>query len=260
MKRWMRIVVITFVVLFVVSIFKDIAFKAALEKGVEIVTGLRLSVGGFSVGVLRPVVRIKNLKLYNPKGFEEPVMAFAPEIYVDYVPLSFLGGKIHLREVRFNLAEFTVVKNKSGQLNLNSLKSVSSQKQAKPATAKSGKAPQIKIDKLTLKIGKAVYKDYSSGPTPTVKEFDVNIDETYTNIDDPATLVSLIVVKALMNTSIAGMANFDVKGLSGSVSYAMANAEKTMASAKDAAAQTEQTVRKAAESFTGMFKSLGSKE
>jgi len=260
MKRWMKIVAITFVVLLVVSVIKDIAFKTALEKGTEIVTGLRLSTGGFSVGVLRPVIRIKDLKLYNPKGFEDPVMADAPEIYVDYVPLSFIGGKIHLKEVRFNLAEFTVVKNKDGKLNLDSLKSVSSRKQAKPAAAKPGKALQMKIDKLTLKIGKAVYKDYSAGSTPSVMEFNVNINETYTNIEDPAILVSLVVVKALANTSIASMANFDVKGLSGSVSDALANAGKTMVSAQKTAAQTEQTVKKAAESLSGMFKSLGSKE
>jgi len=255
MKRWMRIVVITFVVLLAVSIIKDIAFKVAIEKGVEIVTGLRLGTGGFSVGILKPVVRIKDLRLYNPKGFEDPVMVDAPEIYIDYVPLSFISGRIHLNEVRFNMAEFTVVKNRDGKLNLDSLKSASSRKQAKP-----GKAPQIKIDKLTLKIGKAVYKDYSSVPTPLVKEFNISIDETFTNIEDLTTLVSLIVVRALTKTTIASMANFDVNDLSGSVSDVLANAGEAMASVQKKAAQTEQTVKKAAESLSGMFKSLGSKE
>ena len=258
MKRWMKIVIIAFVTLLAVLLVKNLIIKIAVEKGVGIVTGLRLSTGSFKVGILRHTVSIKNIKLYNPKNFEDPVMVDAPEIYVDYDLLSIIGGNFHLREIRFNLAEFTVDKNKAGQLNLNSLKSVSAQKQGKTA-AKAGKTPQIMIDKLVLKIGKAVYKDYSSGGAPQVREFNVNINETYTNIDNPSTLVSLIVVKALMNTSIASMANFDIKGLSGSVSDAIANAKNVAASAQETAKETGETMKKAAEGFSGMLKSLGSK-
>lgn len=260
MKRWMTIVVITFVALFAVSIAKDLIIRTAVEKGVEIVTGLRLSTGSFSVGILRPIVSIKNLKLHNPKGFEDPVMLDAPEIYVDYYPLSMIGGNIHLKEVRFNLAEFTVVKNKDGQLNLNSLKTVAAQKQGKTGAAKAGKAPQIRIDKLTLKIDRAVYRDYSSGETPLVREFNVDIDETYTNIDDPVAFVRLIVVKALMNTSIANMANFDIKSLPGSISDTIANAKNAAALVRGTAQDTKQAIKKTADSLGGMFKSLGSKE
>ncbi|MFH1790840.1 MAG: hypothetical protein ABH885_02515, partial [Candidatus Omnitrophota bacterium] len=54
------------------------------------------------------------------------------------------------------------------------------------------------IDRLRLKIGKVSYKDYSARQgTPRVMEYNINLDEEYTNITNPYTLVSLIVVKAL---------------------------------------------------------------
>lgn len=282
MKNRITIAVVVIAVLLAVSIVKDVAIKTAIEKGAEMVTGLRLTISGFNAGIIRSVVSIKGLKLHNPKGFIDPVMVDMPEIYVKYNLLAILGGTVHLKEARINLAEFLVVKNSDGRLNLDSLKSITAQKQGKSAQDKSGKPVKIKIDVLKLKIGKAVYKDYSAGGAPSIKEFNVNIDDTYTNIDNPNTLVSLIVVKALAGTAIANLANFDVGSLSKSVTGSLASAQKavesahasvttavaqskvavesakaTVATASTAAQGATDTAKKTAESLGGMFKSFG---
>ena len=138
-----------------------------------------------------------------------------------------------------------------------------------------GAAPKIRIDYLHLKIGKAVYKDYSAGGAPSVREFNIGIDDTYTNIDNPNTLVSLIVVKALSGTAIASLANFDIGSLSSSVSGSLASAQKAVTSAQAAvtsvmgkgnvtaaagatAKDATEAVKKTAESLGGMFKGFGS--
>lgn len=275
MKKLITIAVTVIAVLVAVGIVKDVAIKTAVEKGAEMVTGLRLSMSGFNAGILRSVVSIRGLKLHNPKGFTDPVMINMPEIYVAYDLPAILGGVIHLKEARINLAEFVVVKSKDGRLNLDSLKAVTAQKQGKPAQDKSGKPMKMKIDLLKLKIGKAIYKDYS-GATPSVKEFNINIDDTYTNIDNPNTLVSLIVVKALSGTAIASLANFDVGSLSNSVSGSLDSAQKAVATAqatmtaamagsKDTFKAAGTTVKgttdaakKAAESLGGILKDFGS--
>jgi len=282
MKMQMKVAIIVIAALVAVSVVKDVAIKIAVEKGAEMITGLRLTTSGFNVGILKSIVNIKGLKLYNPKGFTDPVMVDMPEIYVDYDLPAILSGTTHLKEVRLNLAEFLVVKNKDGRLNLDSLKAVAAQKQGKTAQDASGKPMKIKIDLLKLKIGKAVYKDYS-GATPSVKEFNINIDDTYTNIDNPNTLVSLIVVKALSGTMIANLANFDVGSLSSSVSGSLASAQKAAAlaqsamttalagttatlggaaspvsTAEGAASEVTNTAKKTVESLGGMFKGLGS--
>lgn len=249
MKKWAVILVGILVVLLILAVIKDILIKVAVEQGVKVVTGLSLNIGSLKVGLINTLVDIKNLRVLNPSNFKDSDMLNMPEIYVAYDLPAVIGGNIHLKDARINLKEFDVVKNDKGQLNLDSLKVVQAQKTGgKPEEKAGGKAPQIQIDRLRLKIGKAVFKDYSAGPNPRVTEFNVNIDEEYKNITNPYTLVSLIVVKALMNTSIASLANFDINGLSGSISDTLAGAQKMAAeTAKKAQAAAQQTIKEATE-------------
>jgi hypothetical protein len=252
MNKWIKILIIALVVIFALSLAKDLIIKVSVEKGVGIVTGLPLKMSGFRAGIINTLVDIKGLVLSNPQGFKDRTMMDAPEIYVRYDLPAVIGGKIHLPEVRINVKEFVVVKNEKGELNLDSLKSIQSQKKGKQAPA--GKAPQIQIDSLELKIGKAVYKDYSGGGAPSVMEFPVNINERYTNITDPNTLVALIAFKAMMNTTIASLTNFDIGGLKGTLGNTLAGAQKL---AGEAAAQAQAAVTQATQAAQGAAKSAG---
>jgi uncharacterized protein involved in outer membrane biogenesis len=252
MKKILVILLAVVVMIFVVLLAKDIIIKTSVEKGVEFVTGLKLNIGSLHVGILKPIADIKNLQLFNPSGFPDKTMVDMPEIYVNYDLPAMIGGKMHFPEVRLALKEFVVVKNAQGKLNLDALKSVQAQKKGKSAPQKtSGKAPQIKIDALKLSIGRVIYKDYSKGGAPHVKEFNINLNESYTNVNDPQALASLIVVKALMNTSIAALTNFDLKGLEGTVGGVITGAQKAASAAvstvKEAGGQVTDTVK-------GLFK------
>jgi len=247
MKKYLTIAAVVAVAIIALAFAKDMIIKISVEKGVELVTGLRLNIGSMSAGVLRPVVDIRNLRLLNPPAFPDRTMIDMPEIYVKYDLPAIMGGKIHLPEVRLALKEFIVVKNAKGELNLDALRTVQAQKEGKaPSQEAPGKAPGIKIDSLKLSIGKVIYKDYSRGGAPDVKEFNINLNESYTNIDDPYTLASLIVVKALMNTSIASLTNFDLNGLQGTVGGTLAGAHKIASSAMSTAQTTIATTQKTA--------------
>jgi len=265
MKKWMFAIVWTLAILLVLGMAKDLIIKSAVESGTRIVTGLRLTIGMFRVGILRTLVDIKNLRILNPAGFKDKTMLDMPEIYVDYDLPAIFRGKVYLTEMRIDMKEFVVVRNEKGELNLDSLKVVQAQKSGgSPKAQTHGKAPEIQIDKLRLKIGKVVFKDYSRSGAPRITEYSVNIDEEYQNITDPYILASLIVVRALKNTSIASLTNFDLKGLSGSVSGILANAQKVTAqvteTAKAAATETvkevQDTVSKTAGAVGGAFKDL----
>ncbi len=262
MNKTIRILIIALVVILVLSFAKDAIIKTSVEKGAEVVTGLRLSIQSLRVGILNTLVGIKNLKLYNPKGFEDPIMLNMPEIYVDYNLPAIIKGKIHLPEVRINMEEFYVIKNKDGKLNLDALNVVKEQKGEKPAEPAKGKgkAPQIQIDELQLTIGKVIYKDYSKGGAPQVQEFNIGLDEKYQNIDDPTKLVSLIVVKALMNTSIARLTNFDLGGLQGTIGDTLQSAQKMtgeatkiVGKAQEAAKEATKAATEAAKGITDLF-------
>ena len=251
MKKLLILLLVLVAVILIALFAKDAIIKASVEKSVEMVTGLTLKIESLHVGILKPEVGIKNLTLLNPAGFSDRTMVDMPEIYVNYDLPAIIGGKIHLPEVRLALKEFMVVKNAQGALNLDALRTVQAHKEGKAPSQKApGKAPEIRIDTLKLSIGKVIYKDYSQGATPDVKEFDINLNETYTDINDPYKLVSLIVVRALMNTSIAALTNFDLQGLEGSVGEALEGAQKAAseaaATAQKAASEAAATAQEAA--------------
>ena len=255
MKKIAIALVIFVVIVAGLSFGKNMAAKVAVERGAQMVTGLQLRMAGLNIGILKTLVNIDGLKLYNPKEFQDRVMIDMPNIYVDYNLPAVLKGKVYLYDMKLNLKEFVVVKNKDGKLNLDSLKVVQAQKEGqKPQEKDRAKAPQIQIDNLELKIGKVIYKDYSAGATPSVREFNVNINEKYTNIKDPYSLVSIIVVRALMNTAIASLTNFDIGGLSDTVKGTLSNATKlatdTAAKATKVVGETTKTVTETAGKIT----------
>ncbi|MFH1996162.1 MAG: hypothetical protein ABIJ27_04080 [Candidatus Omnitrophota bacterium] len=241
MKRLAAVLIGIIVVFIVLLFFKDALIKTSIEKGTQVVTGLTLKIRSLRVGILNTVVGIKGLELFNPPGFQDRIMLDMPEIFVDYNLPSILKGTIHLNEMRIDIKKFVVVKNAQGALNLDSLKVVRAQKEGKaPEVKGKGSAggaaiPDVRIDLLRLKVSKVVYKDYSKGGQPQVREFDVNIDETFTNVTDPYKLVSLIVVRTLMSTTIGELANFDLGGLQNTVGDTLASAQKVMTRAVAAA-------------------------
>ncbi len=248
MNSILRMCVVILAVVVVLAIGKDLIVKASIEAGVRAVTGLKLSMGSFRVGIISTIVDIGNLKLYNPAGFYDKVMVDMPKIYVDYDLPAIFKGLVHVETIKIDLKEFIVVKNMDGVLNLDSLKVVKAGKDGtRPAAKEGGEMPAMQIDVFELKVNKVIYKDYSKGGKPVVKEFIINIDERYENVADPYSLVSLIVARVMTNSAIADLIGFDVRGLEGTVTGALSSAEKT---AGQAAAEAQKTAVKA-------FKSIG---
>jgi hypothetical protein len=268
-RKIIMIPAIVFAVLIALFIAKNMIIKTSVTTGVRAMTGLKLNIRSMNVGVFKSLIGINELQLHNPQGFEDKFMVDLPEIYVDYNLGAIMGGKVHLEEVRLHLKEFIVVKNEAGELNLDSLRVVKEAEdveETKKSDTEKEKTemPDIQIDLLTLKIDKVIYKDYSKGTSPKVKEFNVNIDERYVDITNPQSLGRLIIVKALKNTTIARLANFDIgklqKGLTETVRKTAAKAveaqakavetghdlieEKTSEKAKEAVEKAADTIKK----------------
>ncbi len=256
---------IILIVLIVVIVGKNFFIKAAVETGAKAITGLKLDIGSLKVGMFDTKIDIKDMKLYNPKGFKDPVMVHLPEIYVDYNILPFLAGKAHLSEIRFHLKEFSVVKNEKGEVNLDTLKAVaegkSSSEEKPKEEKKKAKQPDIQIDKMSLKVETVYLKDYTGkGDQPDIKEFKINLDEQYEDIDNPNKLVSIIVVKTLAKTSIASLANIDLGGLTDLASGALGStkdlATKTLGKTTETAGKALDSTKDTLKETTGKLKKL----
>ncbi|MEA3560168.1 MAG: hypothetical protein U9R31_00140 [Candidatus Omnitrophota bacterium] len=273
MKKLLVVLIGVLVLILALSFTKDIIIKTFIEKGVETTTGLRLSMRGFRAGIIDTFVRVEDLELFNPRGYKDRIMLKMPEIYIDYDLPAVIRGKVHLKQMRINLEEFVVVKNEAGKLNLDSLKVVQAGKENKETQAKETGVkqaqtkekeglPEIQIDSLELKIGKVVYKDYSKGGVPSVKEFNINLDERYENVTNPYSLVSLIVVRALTNTAIAGLVDFDLQGLEGMASDVLETVQKTTTGVvgktqeaiKGTTQKTQEVIEQTAQQIQGVLK------
>ena len=244
MRKLFIIVSIIFVLLVAVFLGKNLIVKTSVKAGVKAMTGLKLNIKSMNIGILNSLIGINGLQLFNPPGFVDELMVDLPEVYVDYDLGAFIKRKVHLEEVRLNLKEFSVIKNEKGELNLDYLRVVKGEKEEKvegEEEKEKTKMPELQIDVLELKIGKVVYKDYSKGTPPKSKEFNVNIDERYENITNPRAFISLIIVKALKNTTIARLTNFNLGALQENVAgklketthKVMETADKVIETGKD---------------------------
>jgi len=132
-----------------------------------------------------------------------------PEIYIDYDLSALFRKKIHLKNVRINLKEFTIIKNQDGKRNIEYIKDL--KKQGKPGKKQksSSKSAKLQIDNLELKIGKVIYKVYSGEKDPHISEYKINIDARYKNLKSTNEIVTLIIAKAMMNTAIDTLLDFD---------------------------------------------------
>lgn len=240
MKRVLVSIFFGFIILVaILGLTRNIWVKWAAAGVVKSITGTPLEIKRLNIGVLEPVIHIEGMRLLNPPGYPEPLMADIPEIYVSYDLASLLGGKIYLKEARFDLAEFRVVKRADGQLNIDALKSVSQAKEEnageKPEGGASQAMPEMRVDLLKLKAGKVVYKDYAQSP---VKEevFDLGINEQFENITEPADLVNLIVWRVVARTAVGRLAGFETEFLQDTLKDTLGTAaavEKTLKDATD---------------------------
>jgi hypothetical protein len=248
---------------------KNVIIKTSVTAGVRTMTGLKLSIRSMDFGIFKTLIGINELQLYNPSGFVDELMFDVPEIYVDYDLGAFMKGRTHLEEVRLHLKEFIVVKNEAGELNLDSLKVVKEEEKEVIDEGKKEKTKtrELQIDVLELRIDKVVYKDYSKGTPPKVKEYNVNIDDRFENITDPKTFGRLIIVKALKNTTIASLTNFDLgklqRGISGTVRKTAEKALETPGRAieigKDAGEKARETAEEKVKKAIEAEKKAGEK-
>lgn len=192
---------------------KDHLIRFGVERAVGVVTGAPCRIGSLKIGLFSHQITIRRLTLYNPAQFPKGILVDIPTVYVEYDLPSLLVGRVHLPFAVIDLKEVGVVKNKEGKLNVDSLKPVETQKTVQK-TKQKGTPQALRIDRLTLSIGRVVLKDYTRGSLPDVKVFEVGIKERhYRTITDASQLVVLILSEALRHTaikeaSIYGIASF----------------------------------------------------
>lgn len=188
MLKWLLRGICVLVLLLVLAlVFRNALARIIMEHQISAETGMPATVGSVEIGLIRPTFRVANLVIHNTDEFGGGTFVSVPELYVEYDRAAILARKIHLRDVRFNLAEVNLVTTADGRINYAGL----TKKTATPKTSTKPSAEFVGIDKLQLSIGVIRVKNLK---TPDkVHEIDIaKTNVVYENIQSPAQMSGLV--------------------------------------------------------------------
>jgi len=218
--RFIKKLIFIIIILTVIAVLgRNLIVKYAVPVGARF-AGIKMSIGNVNIGLTDALVGIKNIEIMNPKGFPKGQMINIKEIYIDPETVDFLKDKIHLVEVRFDLDKLTIIRNKNGDFNFKKLTKAKKKQEGEPVEektktepAKKGKKKEFQIDSMKLKLGTVVYKDYSVGAEPKIVTFNLNLDEEYEDITNPAMIGSIVFSKIMMKTSLGKLTGIDMDSI-----------------------------------------------
>lgn len=211
MKKFPISIVVAIVIVFGGFIIaRNILARTIITKGVKTVTGMAIDVKSINIGLFHSGISVAGLKVYNPQGFTDKLLADIPEVYVDFDLAGLFRNRVHLRKLKIDINQLNVVLSESRKLNLNSLALFLPQPGA-------GKPPQIQIDELWLKVGKVTYKAYLPALGVKSKEFNMALDEKFNDVTNPSSVAADVLKRILRHFGIANLANFDINALGAQV-------------------------------------------
>lgn len=206
--KWLLGLFILGVVLLVIFILSlDTILRVMVQKNIRAQTGLEAEIGKFHLGLLEPVVTIKDLKLHNPADFGGTPFLVIPEIHVEYDRAALAANQIHITLLRFNLGELDIVRNAAGKTNLFELGLALPNKAAlnQETLNKSKSLDELKlrtgmnfqgVDELRVSFGTAKYIDLADSKNN--REQNIGIENTLVkNVKTPADLAGLVLFVAL---------------------------------------------------------------
>ncbi|MFH0941145.1 MAG: hypothetical protein V1840_04755 [Candidatus Omnitrophota bacterium] len=207
------LIFLAFLLVIVLFVFRERILKSAVQLTVSHVTGFGVDLDSLKVGIFRPVVDIRGLKVNNPSVYSDRVMLDLPQLYARYVPSEILKGNIDISELTVTLKEFSVIKNADGTTNVGELKGMGGVKEEGPKkSASPSKKTNVHIGLLRLKLGRVLYKDNSIQP-PSVKLYNLNINKEFHDISDLRSVVRLIVAESLLKADLKDLTDVPVKKL-----------------------------------------------
>jgi hypothetical protein len=254
------IVTIGIILGFIIALIvvKNIFLGSIVASATTMVTGAPTKISSFSISFLKQYVDIKGFRMYNPPGFPKEILVDIPEIRVDLDVHALLKKKLHLKKVILDLNEVTVIRNKEGKLNVDSLKVAQAGEKKGPAKAeKPTEQMPLQIDELYLNLGRVISKDYSKGEPPKIEAYELNLkNKTFKNITSAQQLVTLILSESLKGTAITGAKIFAANAALG-VAFLPAGLAITLAGKDSSQAKYAVAPDKMYDEIVNLLKGMG---
>jgi hypothetical protein len=216
MKKTLVVIAFIIIILLILLVGALFLFRSRTtgpKKAAATERLIGMPAAGLVINPFQGSVDLKNISLENPDGFSDRVFASLPELFVDLDTKSIKAPVKHFREIRLHLLNVALVRRKDGIYNFESILHKKKTQREAEEKAKEKKT-SIRIDRLKLRIGHIIFLDYTvRGGKPLVIRFDVNMDETYTNVSDLEDLGKKVSKKFMDKITIGNIQNFEVKDL-----------------------------------------------
>lgn len=186
---------------------KDYFLTLVVKKTLKQTFGIEARIQQLSL--MPSTIQVKGLVLSQPAGFPGREMMVMPELYLNIALGDLLKQKIYVKELRINLKQFTIVRDKSGRLNTDVFKP-KDMAATKDKNSHKKPAPGFKFhaDRVLLNVGEVYYTDYTARQ-PQEAVFKINLQNAeFKNIDSLQALGAMIASQAVMNTTISGLLDF----------------------------------------------------
>lgn len=210
-KRLTIFLGIIFLILLVLSItafiiVKHLKIKDLVEQELEAELGVKVTIGRLDFSPVLAHVGAHDVTVYNPPEFDEQVMASISSIHIVSDMIDLISRrKPDIYVFGLSLDKLTIVKNKKGEVNIESLLVF------KKGNLKTDETPFC-FDMIVLSIGEVDYIEYgASGKKEKEQKFKIGIkDKVFVNLKDENEVIKLIVSKAIENTNIGKLINLTV--------------------------------------------------
>lgn len=202
------LILIVFFIIFVIG--KNVIVRITLEKLIERELGVNISMRDIDVSLFCNHIRIEDLTIYNPPGFQKKEFAFIPLINITGDPLEyFRDGHITIFFLGLNIERINIIKEEKDRVNLKEFKILERKEDARPL---------FSIDIFKLSLQDVYYIDYSKSSTPQTKRYNIDIqDYAFQNLNSFEDVVHLVVLKAISSTNIGKAINYTVAPLANNV-------------------------------------------
>jgi len=188
--KWLFILVVVAVGLVVgLLLSKDAILKATVEQQIRAQTGMDVSIGKLSLGLLSPVVTIENLTLRNTAEFGGTPFLDIRELHLEYDREALKQRKLKITLLRLNLEELTVVRNSNGVTNLSTMNAPGPSKPTKLM----GDIEFHGVDVLNLSLGKIQVIDLKQPRNNRLRNVNLQ-NQIFHNVRTPGDLYGVLVL------------------------------------------------------------------
>jgi hypothetical protein len=202
--RWaFRLLILLLVLLIAGILLLDTIAKEIFEYKLAQSTGLEVKINSVNVGLLNPRLTVEGLVIYNRLEFGGSPLLDMPELHAEYDRDALWSQKVHLRLLRVNIAQISVIEDTNGRLNLRLAEKQIRQSGTTTDSNGHTSAPYqfTGIDTLNLTLGTGYFRSLKN-PNMNETLTPHMTNEVYLRVNSPTawdSLLNLILLKSGYN-------------------------------------------------------------